>query len=95
MRDEWSLDELVESWMLIGPDWDLVANRAGPTRLGFALSLKFFGLEARFPNSASDFAVAVVDFVAGQVKVAAERLADYEARCSRSCPSTQGSGDGP
>jgi TnpA family transposase len=78
MRNEWSLDELVESWMLIGSDWELVANRAGPTRLGFALSLKFFALEARFPHSAAEFAGPVIEFVASQVKVLAAQLADYE-----------------
>ena len=78
MRDEWSLEDLVESWTLVASDWVLIANRAGPTRLGFALSLKFFELEARFPFVAAEFAVAVVDFVAVQVKVAAERLVGYE-----------------
>ena len=28
MRDEWSLDELVESWLLIGPDWPVVTEAA-------------------------------------------------------------------
>ena len=36
--------------MLVGQDWELVANKSGATRLGFALLLKFFELEARFPR---------------------------------------------
>jgi hypothetical protein len=78
MSDELSLEELVESWTLVESDWLLIANRAGATRLGFALSLKFFELEARFPFSASEFASDVVEFVATQVKVAPDRLAEYE-----------------
>lgn len=78
MRDDWSFEDLVESWTLVAADWVLVANRAGPTRLGFALSLEFFELEARFAFAAAEFASSVVEFVAVQVKVAAERLVDYD-----------------
>jgi hypothetical protein len=49
---EWSSEDLVGSWTLVGDDWGLVGNKTGPTRLGFALLLKFFELEARFPRSA-------------------------------------------
>ena len=64
MRDDWSLDELVASWTLVGQDWELIGNKTGATRLGFALMLKFFELEARFPSAGSDFAEVVVGFVA-------------------------------
>jgi len=49
MRMEWSDDELVASWTLVGEDWSLVGNKTGATRLGFAVLLKFFEIEARFP----------------------------------------------
>ena len=78
MRDEWSLDELVASWTLVGNDWDLVGNKTGATRLGFALMLKFFELEARFPSTASEFVGVVVGFVARQVHVVPGELVDYE-----------------
>jgi TnpA family transposase len=78
MRDEWSLDELVASWTLVGQDWDLIGNKTGATRLGFALMLKFFELEARFPSSGSDFAEVVVGFVGRQVRVVAGEVVDYE-----------------
>ena len=77
MRHDWSIEELVESWTLVGPDWALIANRAGPTRLGFALSLKFFELQARFAFSATQFSPVVVNFVARQVNVMPERLAEH------------------
>ena len=48
MRREWSPEELIESWTLLGPDWTLVGNKSGATRLSFALLLKFFEIEARF-----------------------------------------------
>jgi hypothetical protein len=49
VRLEGSADGIVGSWTLVDEDWRLVANKAGATRLGFALLLKFFELEARFP----------------------------------------------
>ena len=77
MRREWQPEELVASWTLIDRDWELLANKSGATRLGFALLLKFFDLEARFPSHVGELPQAAVDYVAGQVKVAAGDLAEY------------------
>jgi hypothetical protein len=55
VRREWSTDDLVASWTLIGDDWQLVGNKTGATRLAFALILKFFEIEARFPRAADEF----------------------------------------
>ncbi|NYH80645.1 hypothetical protein FHR84_004011 [Actinopolyspora biskrensis] len=49
MQREWRPDELVGSWTLVGADWQLMGNKSGATRLGFALLLKFFEIGARFP----------------------------------------------
>ncbi|MEK8168807.1 hypothetical protein NKH77_00295 [Streptomyces sp. M19] len=38
------------SWTLVEGDWKLVANKTGATRLGFCMMLKFFEIEARFPE---------------------------------------------
>ncbi len=37
-------------WTPVDSDWDLVANKRGPTRLGLALTLKYFEQEGRFPE---------------------------------------------
>jgi len=49
-------------------DQELVANKSGATRLGFALLLKFFELEARFPREVSELPPAVVSYMAEQVR---------------------------
>jgi hypothetical protein len=67
MRDDRSLDELMASWTLVGQDWDLIGNKTGATRLGFALMLKFFELEARIPSAGSDFAEGVAGLEAESV----------------------------
>ena len=77
MRREWSPEELIESWTLVGQDWTLVGNKTGATRLGFALLLKFFEIEARFPRAADDFPAAAVGYVAEQVNIAPAVFAAY------------------
>ncbi|MFD3547839.1 DUF4158 domain-containing protein [Streptomyces sp. NPDC058655] len=54
-----------------------VRTKSGATRLGFALLLKFFEVEARFPETAKEVPVAAVGYVAQQVKVPAEAWVDY------------------
>src|SRR3982751_371285 len=77
MPREWSPDELIESWTLVGQDWSLVGNKTGATRLGFALLLKFFEIEARFPRAAEELPDAAVGYVADQVKVAPSAFSAY------------------
>jgi Domain of unknown function (DUF4158) len=67
VRREWELDEA---------EFELLANKTGATRLGFALLLKFFELEARFPRR-EDAPRAVAEFMAGQVKVDPELFGEY------------------
>ncbi len=69
MEENVDFDELVGSWLLVESDRRLVSNKSGPTRLGFALSLKFFEMHGRFPESLDEFDPDVVDFVAEQVGV--------------------------
>ncbi len=69
MRREWTPEDLIECWTLDSRDEKLLANKSGATRLGFALMLKFFELEGRFPRHAAEVPRAAIDFMAGQVKV--------------------------
>ncbi|MFJ9378897.1 DUF4158 domain-containing protein [Streptomyces sp. NPDC101455] len=46
--------------------------------VGYALLLKFFEVEARFPESAKEMPAAAVEYVAQQVKVSAGAWADYD-----------------
>jgi hypothetical protein len=76
MRREWELEDLIEFWTLDEAEFKLLANKTGSTRLGFALMLKFFEQEARFPRR-EDVPKAAVEFVSGQVKVDAALFAEY------------------
>ncbi|MGI8810144.1 MAG: DUF4158 domain-containing protein, partial [Acidimicrobiales bacterium] len=78
MRREWSAEELIACWTLVDEDWALLSNKAGATRLGFGLLLKYFELEARFPRHGGEVPRAAVDYVAHQVNVAPEQFAGYD-----------------
>jgi hypothetical protein len=62
---------------VVDEDRRLVGNKAGATRLGFAVLLKFFELEARFPSSPSEIPAAAIDYVADQVGVDAAVFVSY------------------
>ena len=48
------LDELVEHWTVLEDERELVAGKRGPTRLGFALMLKFYTRSGRFPRGRAE-----------------------------------------
>ena len=72
------LDELVDHWTLLKDERELVAVKRGPTRLGFALLLKFYARAGRFPRGRAELDDDAVAFVARQVGVPASDLGFYE-----------------
>jgi hypothetical protein len=80
MKQHWGTDELVEHWTLLPRETELLTNKTGATRLGFAVLLKFFQLEAYFPQHASAVPTVAVEFIAKQVKVAPEQFEQYQWR---------------
>ncbi|MEU7722011.1 DUF4158 domain-containing protein [Streptomyces tibetensis] len=75
MRQDWEPEDLIDVWTLVEDDMKRVRNKSGPTRLGFALLLKFFEVEARFPESPKEVPAAAIEYVARQVKVPTEAWA--------------------
>jgi hypothetical protein len=72
-KHEWTDLEFAD-WTLLPSEAALLANKTGPTRLGFAVLLKFFQHAARFPLSIQEVPAAAVAHIAGQVGVPAEEL---------------------
>ncbi|WP_170184844.1 DUF4158 domain-containing protein [Streptomyces sedi] len=77
MRQEWEPEDLIEVWTLLEEDQERLRDKSGANRLGFALFLKFFEVEARFPENAEEIPAPAVAYVAQQVKVSAEEWAAY------------------
>ncbi|MFD8562960.1 DUF4158 domain-containing protein [Streptosporangium canum] len=80
MRADWEEDELISAWTLVEGDWDLVGEKVGAGRLGFALILKFYEIEGRFPGYPEEIPAAAVQYVASLVEVEPELLAKYSWR---------------
>jgi hypothetical protein len=77
VRQEWEPEDLIAVWTLVETDWALIANKTAATRLGFALLLKFFELEGRFPEGPDEVPQAAVGYVAGQLGVGPSVFARY------------------
>jgi hypothetical protein len=54
MKRHWARDELADHWILGPTELELLANKGGATRLGFAILLKAFTIEGRFPRQKQD-----------------------------------------
>src|SRR3984893_14657466 len=78
MMRQWTRDELADHWTLASQELELLANKTGATRLGFAVLLKAFVFEGRFPRQKHDIPGAVIVHVANQVNVSADLYPRYE-----------------
>src|SRR6266571_2179480 len=77
MKRQWETEELVEHWTLDVEDRALLGNKTGATRLGFAVLLKFFRREGRFPQYKNEVPALVVTYLSTQVGVDASAYMQY------------------
>ena len=75
MRVEEDVDD---RWALHASDRALLGNKTGATRLGFAILLKTFQLNGRFPYRLEEVPVAAVAAIASQIDVPAEAWRSYD-----------------
>src|SRR5579859_1583940 len=78
VKRTWDIEELIEHFTLVSADTDLLGNKTGATRLGFALLLKCFQLEARFPASKAEIPRDVIDYIANQLHLPASLYRQYD-----------------
>lgn len=77
MKRQWDSEELVEHFTLLPDESILLDNLSSSNRLGFALLLKFFQIEARFPISKQEIPKSVVSYIAKQVDVSPRAIKEY------------------
>jgi TnpA family transposase len=70
--------ELADHFTLLPAEHALVVNRSGPNRLGFAILLKYFQWEGRFPLTPQEIPSTVVAHLAESLGVAMDRLIRYD-----------------
>jgi hypothetical protein len=63
VKQHWDDQALVEHWSLNDDERSLLDNRTETSRLGFAVLLKFFQLEGRFPRSRREVPAAGVRYL--------------------------------
>ncbi len=85
MKHECHPHELAHHWTLSSDERALLANKTGATRLSFALLLKIFQRDGRFPERREDIADNIVMYLAQQVGVSPEEYAavDWSERTQR------------
>ncbi|MCA1680317.1 MAG: DUF4158 domain-containing protein [Actinobacteria bacterium] len=55
-RANWGLDDVADHFTLIGDELELLRNKSGATRLGFAVLLKHVIWRGRFPTGSHELA---------------------------------------
>lgn len=80
MKRNWSDDELAEQWSLSTEELTLLPNRVGHNRFGFAVQLKFFQIEGRFPRSPREVPAAALRYLARQLGVSINIFQKYDWR---------------
>ncbi|NDI36290.1 Tn3 family transposase [Chengkuizengella sediminis] len=77
MKRNWSKKELEEHFTLLPSEDHLVlSKKTSANRLGFAVLLKYFQLEAQFPNKKQDVPKVVVQHLADQINSSVEDFFD-------------------
>src|SRR5271165_40629 len=72
--------DIDDRWALHASDRALLGNKTGATRLGFAILLKMFQANGRFPYRLEEVPVAAVEAIASQIEVPAEAWRSYDWR---------------
>ena len=85
MKQAWHPDELTQHWTLSDDESLLLGEKTGATRLAFAVLLKAFQYEGRFPLRRDTVPMSVVAHLAAQVAVplTAYATADWDGRSAR------------
>jgi hypothetical protein len=68
MKRLWTNDDLVVQWILQPNELALLEYKEDANRLGFALLLKYFQIDGRFPRQKHDVPVPAITFVANQLE---------------------------
>ena len=78
MKRKWENHELIEHWTVENEEKNLIFNKRGANRLGFALLLKFFQIKGRFPEKKKEIPKIVQIFVAEQLGMDASDYLKYQ-----------------
>ena len=78
MKRQWTPEELIEQFTLSDDDIQLLPRRNQVNRLGFAVLLKCFQFNARFPTSRRGVPKSVVGYLAQQLRISPKCFREYD-----------------
>jgi len=78
MKKIWTENELKEHFSITSKELELIANKAGSTRLGFAILLKSFQFKGLFPISKYGIPHSIIDCIANQLKLKPKIFRQYK-----------------
>ena len=77
MKRQWDAEELIENFTLDPSEIALLDHKSEVNRLGKAVLLKFFQMEARFPRSSADVPSQVVSYIARLLSLSPHQFKEY------------------
>lgn len=78
VKPNWDTEELIEHWTLLPQELELVENKVGGNKIGFALLLKHFQLFASFPERSSSIPKVIISYIASQTNTPESSYSDYD-----------------
>ncbi|EJR29172.1 Tn3 family transposase [Bacillus mycoides] len=78
MKQYWTQEELIEHFTFLPNEIRLIGNKTGETRLGFAVLLKFYQYQARFPLQKQEIPEAIINYIAKQLKLNSDLFERYK-----------------
>ncbi|MFS0635990.1 Tn3 family transposase [Mesobacillus foraminis] len=78
MKRNWELDELIDHFILMPDEQELIQLKRGNTKLGFAVMFKFFQYEARFPHTKGEIPKTVIEYIAKQLEMNPDIFSEYD-----------------
>jgi len=77
-KRNWELDELIDHFTMLPNEMELLGNKTGTSRLGFAIILKFFQYEASFPSNKNEIPKEVILYISKQLGIDASTFDNYD-----------------
>lgn len=80
MKRQWEAFELIEHFTLLPSEQEILPSKGNTTaanQLGFAVLLKFFQREGRFPSQLHEVPSSIVSFIAKQLDIPHEQYLQY------------------
>lgn len=78
MKRIWELDDLIDHFTFAPNEMQLIGNKSGETRIGFAVIFKFFQNEARFPYNKSEVPKTIIEYIGKQIGVNPNLFYQYD-----------------